>query len=250
MAQHTNIEWCHHTVNLWHGCNKVHEGCKNCYAERLSNRWGNHLWGPGTPRKEIKSAFGDLRKFQKLAKKANEVHRVFVGSMMDIFEERKIISDNLSTHELRFRLFFDIAANEFPNLQFLFLTKRPGNIIDSIYEDWLLPGRIPSNIMFGCSISTQAHADEMIPRLLETPGKHFLSIEPQLEDISIYKFPTGIDWVIQGGESGPKKRPFDLQWATNMQFECEYLGIPYFFKQIDKVQPIPEQLKIQQFPND
>ena len=57
-----------------------------------------------------------------------------------------------------------------------------------------------------------------------------------------------IDWVIQGGESGHGKRPFDIAWARAMRDQCKELGVPYFFKQIDKIQEIPEDLKIRQFP--
>lgn len=65
---------------------------------------------------------------------------------------------------------------------------------------------------------------------------------------AIEKHWTSIDWVIQGGESGHHKRPFDLQWAYSMKAQCEAAGVPYFFKQIDKVQAIPEDLQIHQFP--
>ena len=60
MAENTKIEWCDHTVNLWHGCAKVHTGCKNCYAETQAKRWGFDIWGENKDRKEIKSAFKDL----------------------------------------------------------------------------------------------------------------------------------------------------------------------------------------------
>jgi len=73
MAQNSKIEWTHHTVNLWWGCTKVHEGCDNCYAEALSNRFGENVWGNDQPRREVKSAFKDLNKYQKLAKEATEL---------------------------------------------------------------------------------------------------------------------------------------------------------------------------------
>ena len=57
-----------------------------------------------------------------------------------------------------------------------------------------------------------------------------------------------IDWIIQGGESGPNKRPFDILWAYSMKEQCEKQEIPYFFKQIDKIQEIPNTLKIRNFP--
>lgn len=65
MSAQTNIEWCDSTLNFWSGCTKVSAGCKNCYAETLSNRGmtdtkghktlGN--WGHGAPRRLHESAF-------------------------------------------------------------------------------------------------------------------------------------------------------------------------------------------------
>jgi hypothetical protein len=147
MAQNSKIEWCHHTVNLWSGCTKIHAGCDNCYAEKLSHRWGNDVWGNDKPRKQIKSAFKDLVKYQKLAKQKNEIHRVFVGSMMDIFEKSMPLIDSkgepcfyieqsfqgarerdLQTDDLREDLLHGISEGYLNNLQFLLLTKRPSNI--------------------------------------------------------------------------------------------------------------------------
>lgn len=274
MAQNSKIEWTHHTANLWHGCTKVHEGCDNCYAETLAKRWGNDIWGNDKPRKEIKSVWNELLKMQKLAKQAGEIHRVFVGSMMDIFEKPMPVVDNkgvplalinhplvgfigdtvsddktLTTKHLRDKLFLLISGGYFENLLFLFLTKRPGNINKYIPEDW--KENPPKNVMFGTSVVDQATADKLIPQLLEVKGKRFLSVEPQLAEIRLhlpYLQDGKIHWVIQGGESGHKRRPFNTDWARLMRDDCAVHNVPYFFKQIDKVQPIPEDLMIREFP--
>jgi len=254
MAQNSKIEWTHHTANLWHGCTKVHEGCDNCYAESLAKRWGNDVWGNDKPRKEIKSFITDLDKYQKLAKEANEIHRVFVGSMMDIFEKPMTLIDSkgnsmhYDTGNLRFQFFYRIDRGDYPNLMFLLLTKRPSNINKMIFESWKQTP--PENVMFGTSPVNQQTADKLIPQLLEVKGKRFLSIEPQLDSINIqgFLFNGGIDWVIQGGESGHGKRPFNLDWAYYMKQQCDATNTPYFFKQIDKVKPIPEDLFVRQFP--
>lgn len=270
MGQNSKIEWCHHSVNLWHGCTKVHAGCDNCYAEKLSKRWGKDVWGNDKPRLYIKSAFNELDKIQKLASKANEVHRVFVGSMMDIFEKpmplidgkgEKVYANSANTWEcntghIREELFMEINAGKYPNILFLFLTKRPSNINKYIPEFWKYAPM--HNVMFGTSISDQDSADTLIPQLLKVKGKRFLSIEPQIEDIDICKYLNrtvhmpddegNIDWVIQGGESGHGKRPFDIDWAYKLRDQCKHAGVPYFFKQIDKIQPVPEDLNIMQFP--
>lgn len=252
MAQNSKIEWTHHTANLWHGCTKVHEGCDNCYAETLAKRWGNDIWGNDKPRKEIKSFFNDLDKYQKLAKEANEIHRVFVGSMMDIFEKPMPLvnakgepNTNEDTGNLRFQFFYRIDRGDYPNLMFLLLTKRPSNINKMIFESWKTEP--PKNVMFGTSPVNQQTFDTLTRHLLEVNGLRFLSVEPQLDKIELNDL-KGIDWIIQGGESGHHKRPFNLEWARKMKAECSILNIPYFFKQIDKIQEIPIDLQVRMFP--
>lgn len=251
MAQNSKIEWTHHTANLWHGCTKVHEGCYNCYAETLAKRWGNDIWGNDKPRKEIKSVWNDLLKYQKLAEKSNEVHRVFVGSMMDIFEKpMPIIGSAIpeyTTGVLRDRLFDQINEGWYPNLMFLLLTKRPSNINKMIPELWKT--NPPKNVMFGTSPVNQQTFDKLTRHLLEVNGLRFLSVEPQLDKIELNDL-KGIDWIIQGGESGHHKRPFNLDWARKMKAECSILNIPYFFKQIDKIQEIPTDLQVRMFPTE
>lgn len=244
MAQNSKIEWTDHTVNLWWGCEKVHTGCKNCYAETLSHRWNNDIWGKNKPRKRIKSAFNDLDKYQRKAEKENTRYRIFCGSMMDIFEKsKKLINPtgfNGDTSSLRKDLFSNIETGFYPNLVFLFLTKRPDRI------RYPYP-TFPKNIWFGTSISDQKTADKYVDKLRDKSRNNFLSIEPQIGPINDLNL-DGINWVIQGGESGPGKRPFDIKWAERMRDICKEQNVPYFFKQIDKVQPIPEHLMIRELP--
>lgn len=283
MAENSKIEWCDHTVNLWWGCAKVHTGCKNCYAEELSDkRYKNNLWGENEKRQRVKSAFNDLDKYQKKALLNNTNYKIFCGSMMDIFEDNKELINPTEdfkyteTDELRNRLFRKINAGEYNNLTFLFLTKRPENIILKVPESWVK--NAPKNVWFGASISNQETANKLIPELLQyKPNNLFLSIEPQIDTVYFrwatwhdYKSPVtakkeiingklrlvwgqydgikGIKWIIQGGESGNNKRPFNTEWAYKMKYDCEQAKIPYFFKQIDKVQPVPDDLNVKQLP--
>ena len=253
MAQYSKIEWTHHTANLWWGCTKVHEGCDNCYAETLSKRWGNDVWGMNKPRKAIMGVWNDLKKYQTIAAKANEMQRVFVGSMMDIFEKSMPMEFKgeecfYETGNYREQFFENIDKGMYPNLMFLLLTKRPSNINKYIPEYW--KANPPKNVMFGTSPVNQQTADKLITQLLEVNGKRFLSVEPQLDSINIqgFLFNGGIDWVIQGGESGHHKRPFNLDWAYYLKQQCQATNTPYFFKQIDKVKEIPSDLLIREFP--
>jgi len=226
----------------------------NCYAEALSLRFdGGKLWGNENPRKQINSVWNDFTKFQRLAKEANQIHRVFVGSMMDIFEKPMPLVDNkgnnlgIDTGTLRNR-FFKVVVPASPNLMFLLLTKRPSNINKYIPESW--KNRMPHNVMFGTSPVNQKTADTLIPQLLEVEGKRFLSIEPQLDDIELRaEWLKGLMVVINGGESGAHKRHFDCDWARNLRDQCSANGVPYFFKQIDGVKIPPSDLiNCKQFP--
>lgn len=251
MAKNSKIEWTDHTVNLWWGCSKVHTGCKNCYAETLSNRFGDNVWGETAPRKRIKSAFKDLARYQREAAEKNVYAKVFVGSMMDIFEESKPLSNPIdgdnTTSDLRCRFFAEIEVGSYPNLIFLFLTKRPENI------EKMLPAEIrhSPNLWFGTSVSDEKTAEHLNVLAAQPVQNRFVSVEPQVELIRYWSLLPGImriDWLIQGGESGRRKRPFDVKWAYIMKEMCEALDIPYFFKQIDKVQEIPADLNVRQFP--
>jgi protein gp37 len=253
MAENSKIEWTDHTANLWWGCTEVHAGCDNCYARVFSHRYdgGNSLWGAGSKRRAIKSVWNDLAKYQRLAKEAGTMHRVFVGSMMDIFEKSKRLQAHLEHHtvtdSLRQELFTQITWGDgglYPNLMFLFLTKRPSNIAKMVPAGWL--DSPPPNVMYGYS-AVDKSSWRNVNDLRKVNGKRFLSVEPQLEDLGKVDL-TGIDWVIQGGESGHGRRPFNLDWARSMRDQCAVANVPYFFKQIDKIQPIPEDLQIRQFP--
>ena len=115
---------------------------------------------------------------------------------------------------------------------------------------WPLP-----NVHIGVSVESQKYADERIPLLLQAPAAvRWLSCEPQLGPIDLTRIrnageifapfsalqrwarpngasATGIDWVVQGGESGRGARPFDLAWARSLRDQCATAKVAYFFKQ-------------------
>jgi len=247
--RNSKIEWTDHTVNLWWGCHKVNTGCLNCYAEKMSNRFNNDLWGKDAKRKVIYSAFSNLEEYQKKAAKKGIMSKVFIGSMMDIFETLK---DPVVEFQ-RDVLFENISEGKYPNLTFLFLTKRPANLFAN-YIMGLGVSKICDlkNVWFGISVSDQETSEAMKIIKNKMVDKNFnlnlfLSIEPQVGPIDNIDL-RGIKWVIQGGESGKKRRPFDIKWAERMRDICKEQGVPYFFKQIDKVKFIPEHLRIREFP--
>lgn len=268
MAENSKIEWTNHTINLWWGCTSVHSGCDNCYAETFAKRVGNDIWGNDKPRRMIKNVWSELARFQKEAKEQKTIHRVFVGSMMDIFEKPMSLVDHKgnpyskeenefwNTGQLRDKFFNEVVPNS-PNLMFLLLTKRPSNINKYIPESW--KENPPKNVMFGTSPVSQETANKLIVQLSEVNGLRFLSVEPQLEKVDLMAMANDgtdrvlldlVHWVIQGGESGHHRRPFDTDWGRLMRDNCKEKGVPFFFKQIDKKLEIPQDLLIREFPEN
>jgi len=90
-------------------------------------------------------------------------------------------------------------------------------------------------------------ADERIPILLQTPATiRFVSCEPLLEKIDLKKylyeeFDGGgairiygdIHWVIAGCESGPKRRPAEVEWFRSLRDQCVIAKVPFFLKQME-----------------
>ena len=241
MGKLSHIQWTHHTFNPWWGCTKVSPGCKNCYAEGLSRRWGHDTWGPKASRRFFgEKHWSEPLKWDRAARQAGEVHRVFTASMADVFEARQDLL------EPRARLFNLIEDT--PNLQWLILTKRPELMLELAPEDWQLGW--PENTVAMTSIEDQRRADERIPLLLRVPAPlRALSIEPLLESVTLLEWisepagpswagrnpSTGIDWVIVGGESGPRARPMKLDWALHLKDECLEHQVAFFFKQTGSV---------------
>lgn len=232
MGETTKIEWCDHTFNPWRGCTKVSAGCANCYAERQSRRVPQVLgiWGDdGTRVIASEAGWKEPVKWNRAAAKAGVRRRVFCGSMCDICEDR---------HELiepRIQLKRLIEAT--PHLDWLLLSKRPEQYSRLFYgpECW------PRNVWVGTSVENQATADERIPHLLAVDARvRFLSCEPLLWPVDLRRWLPDtaddrdgclIDWVIIGGESGPKHRPCEIEWIADIVSQCRAAGVAVFVKQ-------------------
>lgn len=111
---------------------------------------------------------------------------------------------------------------------------------------WPLP-----NVWLGVSTENQIQAEDRIHNLLLTPAAvRMVSMEPMLEeiDLSVIDGARTLDWIIVGGESGHKRRPFNTDWARKIRDWCQYHQVPFFMKQIDKVKQVPETLMIREYP--
>jgi protein gp37 len=258
MAENSNIEWCDHTFNPWEGCQKVGPGCDNCYAESRDKRFtGGTHWGPGAPRRRTSpSNWQHPLRWNLRAATEGRRARVFCASLADVF-------DNAVPPDWREDLFRLIAST--PHLDWLLLTKRPGNIAAMLPFGW---GNGWHNVWLGCTVVNQTEADRDIPKLLAVPAAvRFLSMEPLLGPVDlgrwmgVHHHPDndlstaegraaiaaviraakviarrdhgihGIDWVIVGGESGPNARPMHPNWARSLRDQCSAACVAFHFKQ-------------------
>jgi protein gp37 len=64
----------------------------------------------------------------------------------------------------------------------------------------------------------------------------FVSFEPLIGPVGPVDL-SGIDWVIVGGESGPRARPMKEAWALEMRDQCRIQNVAFFFKQWGGIRP-------------
>lgn len=245
MGENSKIEWTDHTMNFWIGCQEVSAACDHCYA-RVQNehwKWVNG-WGPhGERRRTAPSTWRKLHKWNSDAKERGVRAKVFSNSLSDFF-------DNQAHYTWRREAWHYIEQSDW--LDFLILTKRPQNIAKMLPdpETGVRPwGAGWPNVWLGMTAENQPEYDQRWHYLSGVPAiVKFISNEPSLGPLSVSGGPYIPDLVIFGGESGPKKRPVDLQWGRDLRDECAALGVCFFGKQDDGVRPLPDDLMIRQMP--
>ena len=218
----TKISWTDETWNPVTGCSHVSEGCRNCYAEALSHRFG---WttAPWTAQNAAQNVvthperIAHVRRFKAGSK-------VFVCSMSDLFHEE--VPDAFVRAVLE-------AIESRPDCTFQLLTKRPERML-------LCP--IPENVWAGTTVEDPYSVWRIGQLRRSTARTRFLSVEPLLGQLGTLDL-RDIDWVIVGGESGPRRRPMDMAWAREVRDQCVAAGVAFFFKQAGGPRPgTPEYL--------
>lgn len=259
MSDKSGISWTDATWNPVTGCTKVSPGCAHCYAERVAERFRDvkgHAYERGFDLQLRPERLDQPVRWQRR-------RMIFVNSMSDLFHED--IPDDFIAQV------FDVMWHRAPRHTYQVLTKRAERMRDfcRIYYGDQKP---PMNIWLGVSVENQVMADRRIPFLLEAPAAvRFLSCEPllgpldlsrwigpglltlemsqQLEgfaktrDGAMWNVPFGnvrhefhgLAWAIVGGESGPRARPMDMDWARAIRDTCVPAMVPFFFKQVGGV---------------
>jgi protein gp37 len=224
LADSSAIEWTDATWNPVTGCTKISPGCKFCYAERLTERFGQQR-------------FSEIRLHPErlgLPLRWKAPRRIFVNSMSDLFHEKvpiDFINQVFDTMRLATHHVFQV------------LTKRPDRLLE-----WQRSGawssEIPPNIWLGVSVESNAYLWR-VDRLREADVQvRFISAEPLLGSLANLDL-NGISWVITGGESGgpPDRalvdsaskdhRPKSLAvaWVREIRDLCRSEGVAFFHKQ-------------------
>jgi len=247
----TKIEWTHRpgttgvTWNPVTGCTKISEGCKHCYAERMSKRLARRFGYPADDPFKVTLHPDRLKEPLRWRKPRT----VFVCSMGDLFHQ-----------DVPFDWILRVWTTMFYALDhtYLILTKRPDRMHIFLTE-WLpsawhlamlepYAGPFP-NVWLGTSIEKPEYGYRA-EYLRRTPAAlRFLSMEPLLA--SFGDSPGVIDemdWIIVGGETGPGARVMDPDWARQVRDQCKAAGVPFFFKRMSAKVAIPDDLMIRQWP--
>jgi len=179
--------------------------------------------------------------------------RIFVNSMSDLHHDQIPIS---YVEEI-----YDVMRKA-RHHTFQVLTKRPEQMMKFIGPADPSGGWPLHNVWLGVTVENQDAADERIHFLKRTPSSvRFLSVEPMIGPINLPDL-AGIQWVIVGGESGPRARDCRREWVDHIRLQCMEQGVAFFFKQLGNVwakregipqkggniDDLPKYMRIREFP--
>lgn len=227
----SKIEWTNKTWNPTTGCNKLSQGCKNCYALTMHKR----LQGMGQPKYQQDFLKGVVTHESELGYPltVKKPTMFFVNSMSDLFHVDvpfKFIDDVFDNMEASKQHTFQILTKRSLRMYEYLKWKTDGNGLQ--FDSWPLP-----NVILGVSAEDQPNFNERGPHLamIRLMGwKTMLSLEPLLGPINLMMdgiFENSFSWVITGGESGHGARPMHPDWVRSLRDQCAKSNTPFFFKQ-------------------
>lgn len=238
MSEKSAIEWTHtyhadgtvtpgstwnpiRGVNARHTCARISPGCDNCYAATMTRRG---LMGtapidygtgetPNDPARLDETALLQPLRWKKPRK-------IFVASMTDLFGTWVPV-------EWIARI-FDVMENN-PQHTYIVLTKRPKQMRDYINRRWTGAYQ-PQFIWCGVTIESDAYTWRANYLRATNAAVRWISAEPLLSGLPSLDL-TGIDWLVTGGESGPKARPSHPDWYRDLRDRATAAGVAFFHKQ-------------------
>lgn len=205
------IEWTDATWNPVTGCTQVSPGCAHCYAKTLAERFR------GVPGHPYEGGFDLQLRPERLTQPLDwkKPRTVFVNSMSDLFHPE--VPDSF------IRNVFEVM-NKARKHRFQVLTKRSSRLAElSNSLPW------PKNVWMGVSVENQRFTYRVDDLRTVPANVRFISCEPLLGPLDLNL--ESIHWVIAGGESGPRARPMNPNWARSVRQQCLDANVPFFFKQ-------------------
>lgn len=268
MSEGSKIEWCHHSFSGWWGCAKVSPACDNCYAERDAGRYqpGRILWGVDAERR----AFGDNHwneplRWNRRAAARGERYRVFVNSMADTFDKNappgareRLWGVIAACPSLDFLLLTKRIGNAPKMVPAAWMeggwpaNAWPGSSVvtqEEVDRDvpklLELPARVrflscepmlgPLDLRHGLQAGrcqSRGGGDDRGPLRCGLPAGHGDEHTALIETSAPwFRAGGGLQWVIAGGESGPKARPLHPDWPRGLRDQCAAAGVAFLHKQ-------------------
>lgn len=216
------------------------------FHEKVPNDWIDRIFAV--------MALAPKHTFQTLTKRAERMReycneldtRRRIGiAMLDLIKEGEFNSDGITVP----------------------LEHRPDSTDEEprFWSAWPLP-----NVWMGVSAENQETADERVQLLLQTPAAvRWVSYEPALGPVDFtnlhppnYTNAFGhscglpnLDWIVCGGESGPRARPMGVDWAIQAREQCHDAGVAFFMKQLGgwpnkrgELSDFPAALRVREYP--
>lgn len=217
MGFKSEIEWTESTWNPITGCTKISPGCAHCYAERMAGR----LRAMGQPNYRNGFELTLQPHMLELPLTWRRPQSIFVNSMSDLFH-RDVAPEYIER-------VFDVMGRAHWH-RFQILTKRAERLTELASQLTWAP-----NIWMGVSVESAKYSFRIAHLAAIGARVKFLSLEPLLGPLPDLPL-EGIDWVIVGGESGPRARPMKPEWVFSIRDQCQAAGVAFFFKQWGGVQ--------------
>jgi protein gp37 len=255
MTADHRVTWADAIWDPVRGCSRKSAACVNCYAEITTAEnsqpggWGEGFASATPDGMKWTGKVGLYEERLTMPFGVNSPSRIFVNSVADVFHEEM-------TDAAIDRIFAVMALT--PQHRYLILTKRQqkmqtymadpaaagrvGAVADALAgqgfgdaaktQSWPL-----SNVWLGVTTENQKEAERRVPVLLKTPAAvRFIAAEPLLAAVELKPEWLGsaaagptIDWVMAGGESGPKARPIELDWVRALRDQCARTGTPFYW---------------------